>query len=93
MALVSDWLLICVLFLAGLFGASLSITEQASQPSQPTYSDHIARAPSCWEDEVVVLVIGEWDMEGSNTFLPVGPLINMVGCVPADNLPGAGFRP
>jgi len=40
-------------------------------------------APTCWEDEVVVMVVSD----------PYGDLEGTLGCVPADNLPVDGFRP
>lgn len=49
------------------------------------FDNLIRTSPKCWEDEVIVLVI--WD--------PYGDLDanNIVGCVPADNLPVTGYRP
>lgn len=41
--------------------------------------------PICWEDEVRVIVYADDFGDGS--------LIGMLGCVPADDLPYAGYRP
>jgi hypothetical protein len=57
----------------------------APTPAYDNFNNLIASAPVCWEDEVIVLVIHD----------PYGDLDtnNVVGCVPADNLPTNGFRP
>lgn len=41
---------------------------------------------SCWEDEIVVLIV-------SDPYNPTSGLVGQFGCVPADNLPTTGNRP
>lgn len=78
---LSTTLMVGAFIFAMIWGLGTLVTN----PEYDDFDNLIRQSPTCWEDEVTVLVI--WDPYGDLD------LNNTVGCVPVDNLPVDGFRP
>lgn len=83
-----SWIVSLLVCLAGFGGAG----EVGPTPSVDAM---VETAPSCWEDEVIVLVVAEVAPDDGNPgirWTDEGRLVGQYACVPADDL-SAGYRP